>query len=78
VAVERTHYLEAAGRPFDLWVMRATNKKQMGEPRDPSGRTTRCSPSLRKPWTIHEDEYPSTAQRSVAGGPIEGGQSGGF
>jgi hypothetical protein len=34
-ASERTHYLEIDGREFDLWVMRATSPRQMGEPREP-------------------------------------------
>ena len=28
-------YCETNERRFDLWVMRATSRKQMGEPRDP-------------------------------------------
>ena len=28
-------YREVDGRRFDLWVMRATNGKQMGEPKEP-------------------------------------------
>ncbi len=28
-------YLETDERSYDLWVMRATNRKQMGEPREP-------------------------------------------
>ncbi len=28
-------YRETDERPYDLWVMRATNRKQMGEPREP-------------------------------------------
>ena len=35
MASERTHYLEVDGREFDLWVMRATRPKQMGEAREP-------------------------------------------
>ena len=28
-------YRETDERPFDLWVMRAASRKQMGEPREP-------------------------------------------